>query len=1065
MTDNIKKASDHKARQDALGSGSFIVQAPAGSGKTSLLIKRFLNRLLEVKSPTEVLALTFTNKAAAEMVQRLKEALKGNGEDNEIKELIKNISKHALKHKWDEGYINSLMVMTIDKLALRLIKLTPILSKSGVKFLTDEDPEELYRETIKETLTANADNQLLFEYFNYDYHKLTEQLLILISKRDQWLPIVSAILMSKDKNIQGVYEKYYFNELDLWVDKKIKPIFTERELKELELIVNYSADNKNIGHKDKLRSSINYEFWLYFRDLIISKDGKKILKRFTTLSGFPATSEGKLIKGNLLNLLELKSNKINKLKDFYNVVYPNNIQDIYPVINPLCLMLIDMVRRLNEKFNTQRVVDFTQVMANAVEALRDTHLPIILDQNISHILVDEFQDTNESQLNFLELLTENFAGNQQKSFFAVGDPMQSIYRFRKAEVEIFSRVQKFGIGDLKPKSLFLKVNFRSNKNIVTWLNHSYSKTFPSLGLVDEGSIPYSSCESNNNMGQGGVELIPLTSGTEKKIELYEAEALYVLNLIKSIRERSPDASIAVLTRSKSHLDELITLINKKDSASLPIDAIEMSKIQSNQTFQDILSLTKALYDFGDRLHWISTLKCPWCGLTLSDLVLLFEKDHKSTVWEIINDKDLTSLLNKDSESRLSNFVSVIKENIQYRGRVSHRYFIESIWRQLSGEESMIDSHEIKNIDFFLELLDLSSDTLSIDFIKLERLIKNQYISKTSVENNPIKFLTIHKSKGLEFDYVIIPSLNKSSRNDAPDLILYDKSTLSVKSPSKNKNLHSYHAYKEQKRLDNEKIRLLYVAITRAKNKCYLIGAVKKEGDGLTPKPGTFMEIVWPFMGAQFTEIKAPKALNSFEKFIPKLRRLSDNFFTKDILIKQRVDIERQAIYYPYEGTDVQRFTGNIVHKYLELIIKKQLDIDKILCNKLDYIESLFLAKNFKKKDIQIGLNLVKRSMEMLMKSPDGQWVISRYLDDNSEANYLLENNEISGQLIPDRSFIQNNIQWIIDYKTPFLPVKNLALEAKKHNLQLDLYESIFKENKRVIQKAIYFAPQGKLIRL
>jgi len=100
MTDNIKKASDHKARQDALGSGSFIVQAPAGSGKTSLLIKRFLNRLLEVKSPTEVLALTFTNKAAAEMVQRLKEALKGNGEDNEIKELIKNISKHALKHKW-----------------------------------------------------------------------------------------------------------------------------------------------------------------------------------------------------------------------------------------------------------------------------------------------------------------------------------------------------------------------------------------------------------------------------------------------------------------------------------------------------------------------------------------------------------------------------------------------------------------------------------------------------------------------------------------------------------------------------------------------------------------------------------------------------------------------------------------------------------------------------------------------------------------------------------------------------------------------------------------------------
>ncbi len=141
-----------------------------------------------------------------------------------------------------------------------------------------------------------------------------------------------------------------------------------------------------------------------------------------------------------------------------------------------------MVTRLNEKFKERRIIDFTQVMGNAVEALRDTHLPLILDQNISHILVDEFQDTNESQLNFIELLTQNFAGNPEKSFFAVGDPMQSIYRFRKAEVEIFSRVQKNGISDLKLTSLFLKVNFRSNKNIIDWLNNSFSKAFP---LIDD----------------------------------------------------------------------------------------------------------------------------------------------------------------------------------------------------------------------------------------------------------------------------------------------------------------------------------------------------------------------------------------------------------------------------------------------------------------------------------------------------------------------------------------------------------------------------------------------------
>jgi ATP-dependent exoDNAse (exonuclease V) beta subunit len=92
---------------------------------------------------------------------------------------------------------------------------------------------------------------------------------------------------------------------------------------------------------------------------------------------------------------------------------------------------------------------------------------------------------------------------------------------------------------------------------------------------------------------------------------------------------------------------------------------------------------------------------------------------------------------------------------------------------------MIDTNDIKNIDLFFDLLDQSSNTLSIDFLKLERLIKNLYKSETSTEKIPIKFLTIQKSKGLEFDCVIIPNLNKGSRTEIQDLILYDKSTLSI----------------------------------------------------------------------------------------------------------------------------------------------------------------------------------------------------------------------------------------------------------------------------------------------
>ena len=1062
MAEISKKPSDYKAREEALGMGSFIVQAPAGSGKTSLLVKRFLNLLLKVKSPKEVLALTFTNKAAAEMALRIKDVLESQSEDNEIKKIKEKLSKHALKNKWEESYIDSLMIMTIDKLALKLVKQTPILSKSGVNFLIDEDPEELYRETIKETITANADNHELIRFFNYDFHKLTEQLLTLISKRDQWLPTLSALLKSAN-NAKENYDTYYSKELEKWINKKIKPIFTMEEIEELESIINFVANNKNISHKDAIRSSKNYEFWFYFRDLILTKNGKDIRKEFNKKNGFPG-NEGKENKEKLFKLINKNIIKINYIKDFYNVVYPKNIQDIIPIISSFCLMLVDMVTRLNEKFNSQRIVDFTQVMGNAVEALRSTNLPLILDQNISHIMVDEFQDTNESQLNFLELLTENFAGNNKKSFFAVGDPMQSIYRFRKAEVEIFNRVQKNGIGDLKLKSLFLKVNFRSNKSIIDWINDNYSKSFPVLNINEEGSILFSHCESSNNIQEGGVELTPLVCDVENKTQLYDAEALYVLNLINSIRDSNPKSSIAVLTRSRTHLNELLTLINKQNT-TLPVDAIEMSKILSNQTFQDIFSLTKALYDFSDRTEWIATLKAPWCGLTLEDLVILFEKDHKSSVWEIINHEDIKIKLNKNSLRRLNNFINVIKNNIEYRSRVAHRYFVESVWRQLRGDKSMIDTQDIENINLFLEFLDQCSDILSIDFKKLERLIQNKYISKTSVEKNSIKFLTIQKSKGLEFDYVIIPNLNRGSKNSESDLILYDKTTLSIKNPLNEKNLHSYHKYKEQKRLDNEKIRLLYVAITRAKYKSYLIGALKKENDSVTPNSGTFMEILWPYTNNHFREIDALKPSNSYEEFVPKLRRLNDEFFKDNHNNIQPIDVKETSFSYPSDDIDIQRFTGTIIHKYLEIIVKKQLDIDIILSNKLNYIKSLFISKNFKINDINIALNLVKKSLEMLKISPDGQWIMNRYLDDNCEVSYLVEDDNTINELIPDRSFIENNTQWVIDYKTPFLPIKNLNVEAKKHYAQLGKYENLYKVNKLSIQKAIYFPPQGKLIKL
>ncbi len=88
-----------------------------------------------------------------------------------------------------------------------------------------------------------------------------------------------------------------------------------------------------------------------------------------------------------------------------------------------------------------------------------------------------------------------------------------------------------------------------------------------------------------------------------------------------------------------------------------------------------------------------------------------------------------------------------------------------------------------------------------------------------------------------------------------------------------------------------------------------------------------------------------------------------------------------------------------------------MDIDIILDNKLSYIESLFLQPNYSKSDIYIALNLVKQSFQMLKESHDGQWIFQRHLNDNSEARYLVDDEQSFHHLIPDRSFIENNIQY------------------------------------------------------
>ena len=1039
---------DHKTREEVINpESSFLVQAPAGSGKTTTLARRILKLLTVVEDPKEIIAISFTNKAAAEMHEKVIDQY----EDSKNGEIVKKIEARAKEFKWNEGFMDLLEIMTIDSLASKITRQAPLLSKSSFMNIT-EDPHEIYEAVVNETMKDNEQLADLFPFLNYDYQKIKKQLIAELETRDQWKDDIYYYKNNPTK-IKDKTKKYYAKEIKDWVIR-LRDFFKKDQIKDIKSILSYL--NCNFSEQE---SSIN--FWLIFRDLIMTKDGK-VRKRFGPNEGFIKNREGISYKEKLLELLNYP-NINNILEDLNNVIYEKDITDILPKkIYNLAVLLSELERNLQKQFRLNGELDYTQVVENAIVTLSETDVGILFDDNVSHILIDEFQDINKLQEKFLKLLTDNFSGNPGKSFFAVGDPMQSIYRFRKADVEIFNTLQKTEkFGDIRIKACKLEVNFRSNRKIINWLNNVYKNAFGEVDDMNKGLISYhSSCESPDiDLKKGDGVKFHILKNKKKHIYTEQLkEADYIFQTILKLRKVKKETKIVVLARNRSHLRALLTLMRKEH---IPIEATEIDSIEYNQSFQDILCLTKALYNLNDRTSWIGILRAPWCGLKLEDLTCLFEINESETPWRIINTPSITKHLTNDGQKRLFFLKEVISKSIQFRGRVAHRFFIESIWRQLLGQKTIVDSDDMERIDKFFDLVDQSSSPLSIDFERLERLIENLKTNNSSTKDNPVKFFTIHKAKGDQFECVIIPGLGRIPKADDHSLLSKDNGILSLNNNKDDQlNLYDYHRSKELIRRNNENIRLLYVAITRAKEDCHLIGSVTENSKGeLTPPKNSFLNILWP----QDITVEYEDLVEN-EEFVPKLRRLKSKYFDRKLEINTQIskikDIEKKKL----SNDSVYSFTGTLIHKYYELIINKQLDVVVLLGNKLSFIKNIFVKNNFSEDEINSAIKVVEHSFLSLKNSKDGRWIYQLHKDESMEATYLHSIEDEVKILIPDRIFIEDEVRWIIDYKTVFNDKLDLEIEAKTHIDQLNIYASLFDDG-YLTQKAIYFVAQGRLIKI
>lgn len=1043
---------DSKAREEALDCRhSFIVQAPAGSGKTELLTQRILTLLANVsKAPEQVLAITFTKKAAAEMRARVVEALKLAAFENEPTishqqkswQLAKRVLERDQKENWNIlNQPNRLRILTIDGLCSRIARQSPLLSQCGVNANIADDAIPYYTAAaealIRSLETKNEWNQALENLLlHLDNHVQWLQSLFvsMLAKRDQWMNYLNheSTLPTLRKQLEEGLVEVIHDSLQHCIDR-----FPSELVSELIELLNYSADNLyHTTHVDFLPTNKidDLNSWQTIANLLLTTQGQW-RKTVNKSNGFPASSSleskedaefAKEMKDRMINLLQSLENYDSLRESLLEVLYLPPMtysEQQWMIVSALMTLLPVLLAHLHLEFQSEGVVDYIEVQRAALRALgpddEPTDVALYWDYRIEHILIDEFQDTSISQFQLIEKLTRGWEINDGRTLFLVGDPMQSIYRFREAQVGLFLRARRQGMGGVPLRFLQLKTNFRSHVKIVDWINEAFEKVFPMQEDIALGAVPYSpSIAGISDINSNDEAINP---------HLYcnaddDQEAIGVVQLITQKLSENKNTTIAILVRSRNHLENIIPNLQ---AMRIPFQAKDIEYLAHRMVIRDLLSLTKALWNTGDRLAWLSILRAPWCALNLSDLLIL-SKDPDVVIWDQLQEVSQITGISEAAKIRITAVVPIFAAALNNIRRVSLRLCIESTWIQLGGPAGIDDQSDLMNAEHFFKLLakcDRGGDIIYFD--ELEREVGRLFSSPDPQADGRLQIMSIHKAKGLEFDIVILPGLAKRSANDTPKLLTWlerpretrsaDLILAPIKSAADDHDpIYRYCTRVDAQKAELEMVRLLYVATTRAKRELHLFGTVEidENGEIIPPSKKTFLNLLWNMLcNTSFVETHPDKVI-----VVEKSNFCIKNLPVFSSMINQATQLAQWDKLQIKET--LSQHIGTLVHEILYRISIDGLDeypLEKLAILKPFWeirLRELGVQEDF----IQIALQKVTIGVVNTLTDEKGRWILSNHTDAKSEYSISTVNNGKTSHFIIDRTFVHEGIRWIIDYK-------------------------------------------------
>ena len=1095
----MNPTQDQQARQRALSPhDSFLIQAPAGSGKTELLTQRFL-RLLACtpNNPEEIIAITFTKKAAAEMRERIIASLQSSLEEQPSephKQLTWKLAQEAMQRDQQSQWNilanpNRLRIMTIDSLSMHINQFAPLLSGLGSQPRIMDDATALYQRATEalfqdqqtpgvraalSTLLLQLDNRVEYAMSLLSY---------MLSKREQWLPHLAGHAEDKvslrDQLEQGLTRlvdetrSYCLNQLPAHLHSPLLHALNAAGL----YLRQHDPDNP-LTALSELNSFTEdqpppFHLMVTLANTLLTTTGA-LRKTVTKRQGFPAKSAHKAAMIALLEELATLPNWLGALRHCQLCPPPCYADAQWERLAALITLLPVLVAHLSLAMQESGGIDFTEITLSALRTLGDEHNPtdlaLYFDHRIHHLLIDEFQDTSVTQYRLFEQLIAGWAPGDGRTLFLVGDPMQSIYRFRNAEVSLFLRAQHHGIGDITPTFLQLGLNFRSHSTVVHWVNTAFSDIMPKEANLAVGAVPHAEAIASNDT-LGHIRFFANNSNTLSQYD----------DMISEIKAIPTSESIAILVRSRRQLRDIIPALQQ---AGVNFQAVDIEPLVTKPEIQDLLQLTLALLHQQDRIAWLSILRAPWCGLSLHDLHHLSQQQHPTLLAACI-DQQVQNGLSEAGQVRLKHFINAILPAIQQRGRLPFHQTVQHTWQQLEAPGLLTSPAAHQNsARYFQLLLTLSESTGFVLRHELIHEVNKLYAADATAQAN-VHIMTIHKSKGLEFDHVLLPGLEHKGGNHDTQLLQWlqrpnqqgevDLLLAPIKAYGDETDaIYRYLDRNEKQKLAIESTRLLYVACTRAKRQLLLFANVTLTDDGniKPPRKGSHLHLLWPQYESDFTAALSISPKSTTE---PEQTKAAEPVAHQCISL-EAIPTSSLPAHSSYTDTlpqlswnselELARLTGIIIHEELQLIADQGIPCwqdTPLSQHRQRWQRKLRQCDISDTNLVTAASDKINSAIDATLTCTQGQWLLSnQHAYAASEYAISVKQKQHIKHLILDRFIVNPDAVWIIDYKTaqPFVDEDESAFierEIALYRPQMQrYYQAICQCYSQPVYTALYF---------